>query len=106
MKLRDFGNITDLSAVTEFAKQVLEWSRQKITLDDNIGFVKLTCYVGTTETEVGHPLGRVPTAIIEQVMFPNPDGTATGGITMTKAPEANKIFLKRSTSGRVGLILF
>ncbi len=97
MKLRDIGD----SALREWFNQILEWSRKKITFDDNIDCVFVTANIGTSQTEVGHSLGRTPKYIIEVASYPN----GTAGISFTKAPEPSKIFVKRATAGECTLLL-
>lgn len=80
---------------------ILDWSRKKITFDDNIDGVFVTVNVGTSETEVGHPLGRTPKYILEIAAYPN----GTAGITFTKQPDQNRIFIKRSVAGNCTLWL-
>lgn len=97
MKLFDFGDDKPRS----WYQQLLEWSRKKITFDDNIDCVFVTASIGTAETQVGHSLGRVPKYIIEVASFPY----GTAGIAWTKAPEKDKIFITRSTAGTCVLLL-
>ncbi len=99
MKLNDLG----ADAAKQWFQQILEWSRRKITLDDNIDCVTVTAYIGTSETEVGHPLGRAPRYIIPIALYPN--GTSGIGFT-SKAPTIDKMFLTRTTAGVQTLLLF
>lgn len=75
---------------------------KKLTFDENIDCVKIRVNIGTTETQVGHPLGRTPRYIIEVAAYP--DGTA--GIQFTRAPTNDKIWLTRTTAGNCTLLLF
>lgn len=103
MKLRDLGE----NALREWFNQILEWSRKKITIDDNLDCVFVTGYVGTTQTEVGHSLGRVPKYILEVAAFPY--GTAgikfSDGTNAVKEPTIDKIFIARATAGQCTLML-
>lgn len=98
MKIQDFtGDLPDKS----WFEQILTWSRKKFTFDDNLDGVFVTANVGTGETEVGHPLGRTPKYILEIAAYPN----GTAGITFTKQPDNNRIFIKRAVAGQCTLLL-
>lgn len=97
MKLIDFGS----DAPRTWFQQILEWSRKKITFDDNVDCQILTVNIGTSETEVGHSLGRAPRYIIEVASYPN----GTAGINFTKESDNKRVFLKRNTAGMCTLIL-
>lgn len=97
MKLRDFGQ----SATREWFQQILEWSRKRFTFEDNLDCVFVTHRVETTETEIGHSLGRVPKYILEVASYPN----GTAGISFTKPPEKDKIYIKRNAAGECTLLL-
>lgn len=97
MKLRDFGT----QAVDSWFNQLLEWSRKKITLQDNVDCIFVTANISTVETTVGHQLGRIPQYIIEVSRWPN----SAKGIELTQAPTAEKLFIKRSSSGETTLLL-
>jgi len=97
MNLVDYGE----NAPRSWFQQVLQWSRKKITFDDNIDCQILTVNIGVAETEVGHSLGRVPRYVIPVASYPN--GTAE--INFTKPSDLNRLFLKRSTAGVCTLIL-
>lgn len=99
MKLRDFGK----DAAYEWFQQILEWSRKKITLPDNVDCIFVTATISTSETTVGHTLGRVPQYILEVCTWP--DGIKCAGIELTKAPTNEKIFIKRGTAGKTTLLL-
>ncbi|MFM2117268.1 MAG: hypothetical protein RL316_458 [Bacteroidota bacterium] len=98
MKLRDFGE----TAIRDWFTQVLEWSRKKITFDDNIDCVFLTANINTTETVLRHNLGRSPKYVLEAAIFP---GGTTGGISLTKAPTIDTLYIKKSTAGQSTLLL-
>lgn len=98
MRLQDFGG--DLPGRSWF-QTLLEWTRKKITFDDNIDCKFITAYIGLAETEVGHPLGRTPRYIIEVAAYPN----GTAGISFTKEPNKSQLFLKRATAGTCTLLL-
>lgn len=97
MRLRDFG----AEAAREWFQQVLEWSRKKITFDDNMDGVFLKTYLGTTETVVSHPLGRTPRYIFEVASYP----TGTAGINFTREPTLSTLYLRRDSAGECVLFL-
>lgn len=97
MRLRDFGDNPDRT----WFQQIMEWSRKKVTFDDNIDCVFITADVGTSNTEVGHSLGRTPKYILEVASYPY----GTAGITFTKAPTADKLFISRTSAGKCVLLL-
>jgi hypothetical protein len=98
MKLLDFGQ--GLPDRTWF-QRILEWSRKKISFEDNIDCAFITANVGTGETEVGHPLGRAPKYLIEVAAYPN----GTAGISFTKEPDNKRVFIKRGTAGQATFLL-
>ena len=97
MKLRDFGE----NAPREWFQQILEWSRKKLTFDDNLDCIFLTVNIGTAETEIGHSLGRTPRYIIPVASFPN----GIANIAFSREPTNEKIWLTRSTAGTQTLLL-
>lgn len=97
MRLRDFGQ----EAPSSWFQQILEWSRKKITFEDNVDCVFITATIATTETVVGHQLGRTPKYVLEVASWPN----GIKGIELTKAPTSEKLFIKRATSGETTLLL-
>lgn len=97
MKLRDFGD----DASRSWFQQILEWSRKKITLEDNVDGIFLNTYLGTAETVIDHALGRIPKYIIEVAAYPN----GTKGIDFTQAPTNEKLFLKRDAAGTCTLFI-
>lgn len=97
MKLREFGE----NAYRDWFQQILDWSRKKITFQDNIDCIFLTVAIGTGETEVGHPLGRTPRYIIPVASWPN----GIQSISLTREPTNDKIWLTRATSGDQTLLL-
>ena len=97
MRLRDFGQ----EAAREWFQQVLEWSRKKITFDDNMDGVFLRTYLNTTETVVSHPLGRAPRYIFEVASYP----TGTAGINFTREPTNGTLFIRRDVAGECVLFL-
>lgn len=107
MKLRDFSS----EAPREWFQQLLEWSRKKITLADNVDCVFVSAKVETSETVVGHQLGRIPKYVMEVATWPEEkvggvnSVTVSGGIALTKAPTSEKLFIKRGTSGQTTLLL-
>jgi hypothetical protein len=97
MKLQGFG----VTATFEWFQQILSWSRNKISFQDNMDGKFITANVGTSETQVGHTLGRVPQYIFEVAAFPN----GTAGITYTRASTIDKIYIKRNVAGSCTLFL-
>jgi hypothetical protein len=97
MRLRDFGK----DAAFDWFQQILEWSRKKITFQDNVDCIFITATISTAETTVGHQLGRIPQYILEVASWPN----SAKGIELTKAPTSEKVFLKRTTAGQTTLLL-
>lgn len=97
MKLRDYGE----SYTREFFQQILQWSRKKISFEDNVDCQILTTYIDTAETKVPHNLGRVPQIIIPVAKFPY--GTST--IAFSRENSENTLFLTRGVAGYQTLIL-
>ncbi len=97
MKLRDFGS----DAYRSWFQQILEWSRKKITFEDNIDCVFVEAHLFTTETVIDHPLGRIPKYILEVASFPS----GTSGISFTRAPSIDKLYLTRTSAGPCVLLL-
>lgn len=100
MKLRDFG----ADAAREWFQQIMEWSRKKITFDDNIDCVFVTANVGLTETAVGHGLGRVPKYILPIGSFQT-GATQVRDIVLTKAPTDKEIYVSAGGAGKQTLLL-
>jgi hypothetical protein len=98
MRLPEFSG--DMPEKSWF-QAILDWSRKKLTFDDNLDGVFVTAYLGTSETEVGHPLGRTPRYVLEVAAYPN----GTAGISFTKSPNQSQLFLKRSVAGNCTLWL-
>lgn len=99
MKIMDFGEDTPPRA---WYTALIEWSRKKISFDDNIDCVTLNAYVATSETPIGHPLGRVPKGIIPILQFPG----SVYEMDMTKASTNTQIYLKSRVAGTVNLLIF
>ena len=97
MKLRDYGS----EAFRDWFQQILGWSRNKITFLDNIDGIFVKHYINTAETEVGHTLGRIPRFIFEVAEYPN----GTAGISFTKSPTIDKMFLTRNSAGECTLFI-
>jgi len=98
VKLENFiGSTPD----TSWFQRLLEMTRKKITFDDNIDCIFLTANIGTAETEVGHTLGRTPRYIIEVAAYPY----GTAGISFTKEPTNQKLYLSRAVAGSCTLLL-
>lgn len=98
MKLTDFGDKPD----NTWFRNILEWSRKKISLDDNLDCVTMSVEIATTETKIGHSLGRVPKGVIPLLQFPG----ATIEMTMTNAPTNNLLFISARVKGTYGLLIF
>lgn len=97
MKLRDYG----IDQPRDWFQQILEWSRGKINLD-NLDARLVVSNIGTTETLVGHSLGRIPQMIIPVMVYPY--GTDT--LNFTKAPTIDTLFLKAGVAGPRALLVF
>jgi len=107
MKLYDYGDQANRS----WFRQIIEWSRKKITFQDNIDCQLKYARIGTSETQIGHNLGRRPQGCIEVCAYPSPQAVAgelngTAGLQMTKDSDDKNVFLKRPTSGEVLLLIF
>lgn len=100
MKLRDFG--TD--AAREWFQQILEWSRKKVTFEDNVDCVFVSATIGTSETAIGHSLGRAPKYIIPVGSW-NTGATIVREITLTKAPTVDQIYVSSASAGKQTLLL-
>lgn len=98
MKLKDYGETPDRS----FFQSILEWSRKKVGIDDNLDCVTIETYLGTSETIVDHPLGRVPKGIISILSFPN----NTTELTWDKAPTNSRLFIHARTAGKYSLLIY
>jgi len=108
MKLFDFGD-TDFRS---YIRQILEWSQNKVSISDNVDCQILrNVRIETTETQVGHNLGRVPILILEACTLNgvNASGSqwnGTVGIAQTKQATNNAVYLKRKEAGETTLVLF
>lgn len=100
MRLRDFGP----DAPREWFQQILDWSRKAITLDDNVDCVFVTATIGTSETAVGHSLGRVPKYIIPVCSWVT-GATICREITLTKAPTVDQVYVSSASAGKQTLLL-
>jgi hypothetical protein len=98
MKLFDFGDGQNRS----WFQQILEWSRKKISFEDNLDCVILTVKIATSETIVDHPLGRVPKGIIPILQYPN----NISELSWTKAPTNSRLFLSQRIEGTITLLIF
>lgn len=98
MKLREFGP----EAARDWFQQIFEWSRNKVSFSDNLDLQTLTVSINTTETEVGHSLGRAPQLILIAATYPS---IGTVGVSLTRPPEKDKVWLKASTAGSCTLLL-
>lgn len=100
MKLRDFG----VNAAREWYQQILDWSRKSITFEDNLDCVFVTADIETSETAVGHSLGRMPKYIIPVGSWVT-GATMVREITLTKAPTADQVFVSSASAGKQTLLL-
>ena len=98
MKIRDVGP----SPTREDTQQLVDWSRNKVSFTENLDCKLITIRIGLTETEVGHSLGRAPKYVIELAAYPG----GTAGISHTRAPEVDKLWLTRSVDGETTLLIF
>ena len=99
MKLRDYGEIFS----RDWIQQLLQWSRNKVSVVDNLDCVEVVAYINTTETVIGHSLGRVPRGTIPIMKYPF--GTVAS-LSFTREPTIDKIYLTRSTAGYQGLLIY
>ena len=105
MKLFDFGERDTRS----FFRQLIEWSQKRITLDDNVSCLSVTSNVATTETVIGHKLGRVPRYIVPAFSSETFDGGTLvnlNGLEMTQRPTDKAIYFKKTVQGNVTFLLF
>lgn len=98
MKLFDIGD----DQPRAWFQQLLEWSRKKITFDDNIDCVFLTVNISTSETVIEHSLGRVPKGIIPVAQYPN----NITELSWTREPTNRNLYLKQRISGAMTLLIF
>ena len=101
MKLRDFGKLGQ-PRLDQWLQQIFEWSNRKITFEENMDVIFQDVYIGTSETEVQHNLGRIPKKIIEVAAYPY----GTAGISWTKAPTNEYLYLSRGSAGNCQLMIF
>lgn len=108
MKLFDFGE----QDFRSFIRQILEWSLKRVSLFDNLDCQVLdSVRIETTETQVGHSLGRIPRVVFEACAgnSRNAIGTqwnGTVGIALTRQPTTTSIYIKRKEVGETTLVLF
>lgn len=97
MKLRDFGETQS----RDWFMQILQWSQGKITFEDNVDCKIITPYINTTETSVGHALGRIPKIVIPIMQYPH----GTQALSFTKDSTIDTIYISRATAGYQALII-
>ncbi len=108
MKLFDFGD----NDTRSFIRQILEWSLKRVSLFDNVDCIVLdSVRIETTETQVGHTLGRVPRLVFESCgpNSRNAVGTqwnGTVGIALTRQSTITSVYVKRKEAGETTLVLF
>ncbi len=107
MKLFDYGE----SATKSWFRQILEWSKKKVSISDNLDCIIIAARIGTSETQIGHSLGRKPFGCIEVCSYPSPKAVSTevngtAGIQMTKDSTEQALFLKRTSAGECYLLVF
>jgi hypothetical protein len=98
LKLFDYGDDQNRS----WFQQILEWSRKKISIEDNLDCIILSVNVATTETVVDHTLGRVPRGIIPILQYPN----NITEMSWTQEPTNQKLFIKQRVAGKITLLIF
>ena len=81
---------------------MIDLSRKKITLDDNVDCQVVDCNLLTTETKVGHNLGRIPKYILPTMSYPN---GIKGDLEFTRPPTEKEIYVKCSIAGAYTLIV-
>jgi len=96
MKLRDYG----IDQTREWFQQILQWSIGKVSLE-NLDIKIITANIGTSETIVGHSLGRIPTIVIPVMKYP----FGVVNISFTKSPTIDTLFLSASSAGERALLL-
>lgn len=101
MRLLDFGKLGQ-PKLDQWLQQLYEFSRKKITFEDNLDVTFQTVYIGTSETEVQHNLGRIPKAVLEVAAYPY----GTAGISHTKAPTEKYLYLSRGSAGQCQLMIW
>lgn len=101
MKLRDFGQLGQ-PKLDQWLQQIFNFSRNSISFEDNMDVIFQNVYIGTSETEVQHNLGRTPKAVIEVAAYPY----GTAGISHTKAPTEDFLYLSRGSAGNCQLMIW
>lgn len=97
MKLRDLGD----APMRTWFNMILEWSRKKITFDDNMDGIFVRSYIATTETKVSHTLGRMPRYVFEVAEYPS----GTAGIEFTQHNTRDTLYLRRNVAGNCTLFI-
>lgn len=98
MKLLDYGDQQSRS----WFQQILEWSRGKVSFEENLDCVIINVNIATSETVVDHPLGRVPKGIIPVLRWPN----NISELSWTREPTDTRLFLSQRVSGPMTLLIF
>lgn len=94
-------DITGDTPPKSWFQRLLEMTRNKISFEENLDGIFLTVNVGTSETEIGHSLGRAPKYILEVASYPN----GIAGIQWTRAPAVDKVWLTRTSAGQCTLFM-
>jgi hypothetical protein len=98
VNLQDFGE----SQSRSWFQQILEWSRKKISFEDNIDCIIIEANIATSETIVDHPLGRVPKGIIPVLRWP----CNISELSWTREPTNSRLFIKARVAGRMALLIY
>jgi len=102
MKLRTIVDDNLPSNIKDFYRQILSWSRKSITLEDNVDCQIIDVNLLTTETKVGHNLGRIPKYILPIMSYPN---GIRGDLEFTKSSTEKEIYIKCSVAGAYTLVV-
>lgn len=98
MRLQDYGEQQPRS----WFQQLLDWSRNRVSFEENLDCVIIDVNIATSETIVDHPLGRVPKGIIPVLRYPN----NISEISWTREPTDTRLFLSQRVAGRMTLLIF
>ena len=101
MRLLEFGTEQSRS----WFQQLLDWSRNKVSFEENLDCVIIDVNIATSETIVDHPLGRVPKGIIPLLRWPN-NTSELSWSDPEKPPTDTRLFLKQRVAGKVTLLIF
>jgi hypothetical protein len=98
VRLFDFGE----QQPRAWFQQILDWSRNKVSVEENLDCVIISVNIATSETIVDHPLGRVPKGIIPVLRWPN----NISELSWTREPTDTRLFLSQRVAGQMTLLIF